>query len=41
MEASLCVEALEDALAHHGKPEIVNTDQGAQFIGLAFTGLLT
>ena len=41
MEASLCVEALEDALAHHGKPEIVNTDQGAQFTGLAFTGLLT
>jgi putative transposase len=36
-----CVEALEDALAHHGKPEIVNTDQGAQFTGLAFTGVLT
>ena len=41
MEASLCVEALEDALAHHGKPEIVNTDQGSQFTGLAFTGVLT
>src|SRR4029077_6574520 len=41
MEASFCVEALEDALAHHGKPEIINTDQGAQFTGLAFTGLLT
>ena len=38
MEASFCVEALEDALAHHGKPEIVNTDQGAQFTGSAFTG---
>ena len=37
MEASFCVEALEDALAHHGKPEIVNTDQGSQFTGLAFT----
>jgi putative transposase len=36
MEASFCVEALEDALAHHGKPEIVNTDQGAQFTGLDF-----
>ena len=35
MEASFCVEALEDALAHHGKPEIVNTDQGSQFTGLA------
>src|SRR6266436_7552433 len=41
MEASFCVEALEDALAHHRKPEIVNTDQGAQFTGLAFTGVLT
>ena len=41
MEASVCIEALEDALAHHGKPEIVNTDQGAQFTGLAFTGVLT
>ena len=41
MEASFCVEALEDALAHHGKPEIVNTDQGAQFTGLAFTAVLT
>ena len=37
MEASFCVEALEDALAHHGKPEIVNTDQGSQFTGSAFT----
>jgi putative transposase len=41
MEASFCVEALEDALAHHGKPEIVNTDQGSQFTGSAFTGVLT
>jgi putative transposase len=28
MEASFCVEALEDALAHHGKPEIVNYRSG-------------
>jgi putative transposase len=41
MEASFCVEALEDALAHHGKPEIVNADQGAQFAGSVFTGILT
>ena len=41
MEASFCVEALEDALAHHGKPEIVNTDQSSQFTGSAFTGVLT
>ena len=33
MEASFCVEALEDALARHGRPEIFNTDQGSQFTG--------
>jgi transposase InsO family protein len=27
-------------LARHGKPEIFNTDQGSQFTGLAFTGVL-
>jgi putative transposase len=41
MEASFCVEALEDALAHHCKPEIVNIDHGSQFTGSAFTGVLT
>jgi putative transposase len=40
MEAAFCVEALEDALARHGKPEIFNTDQGSQFTGVAFTGVL-
>ena len=40
MEAAFCVEALEDALARHGKPEIFNTDQGSQFTGEAFTGVL-
>jgi putative transposase len=40
MEAAFCVEALEDALARHGNPEICNTDQGSQFIGAAFTGVL-
>jgi putative transposase len=35
-----CVETLEDALARHGKPGIFNTDQGSQFTGAAFTGLL-
>jgi putative transposase len=40
MEASFCVETLEDALAHHGKPDIFNTDQGSQFTGSAFTGTL-
>jgi putative transposase len=41
MEAAFCVEALEEALARHGKPEIVNTDQGSQFTAAAFTGVLT
>ena len=41
MEAAFCVETLEDALARHGKPDIFNTDQGSQFTGTAFTGVLT
>jgi len=40
MEAAFCVETLQDALAKHGKPEIFNTDQGSQFTGAAFTGVL-
>lgn len=40
MEAAFCVETLEDALARHGRPEIINTDQGSQFTGSAFTGVL-
>ena len=40
MEAAFCIETLQDALAHHGKPEIFNTDQGSQFTGQAFTGAL-
>ena len=40
MEASFGVETLEDALAEHGKPLIFNTDQGSQFTGAAFTGVL-
>ena len=41
MEADFCVEALEEALAKYGKPEIFNTDQGSQFTGAEFTGVLT
>jgi putative transposase len=37
MEADFCVEALEEALARFGKPEIFNTDQGSQFTSMAFT----
>ena len=40
MEAAFCVATLEDALARYGKPEIFNTDQGSQFTGAAFTGVL-
>jgi putative transposase len=40
MEAEFCIEAVEEALARHGKPEIFNTDQGSQFTSIAFTGLL-
>ena len=31
MDAAFCVDALKDALAKHGTPEIFNTDQGSQF----------
>jgi putative transposase len=40
MEASFCIETLEDALARHGRPDIFNTDQGSQFTGQAFTAAL-
>ena len=40
LEADFCVAALEEALLHHGRPEIFNTDQGAQFTSQAFTGIL-
>ena len=40
MEAAFCIETLEDALTRFGKPDIFNTDQGSQFTGTAFTGVL-
>jgi putative transposase len=40
MEASFCVEALEEALAKYGKPDIFSTDQGSQFTGPSFTSVL-
>jgi putative transposase len=40
MEAAFCVEALEEALARHGRPEILNTDQGSQFTSHDFTKAL-
>jgi len=39
LDTDFCIEALEEALKK-GRPEIFNTDQGTQFTGEAFTGLL-
>jgi putative transposase len=36
MEADFCVEAVQEAMAKHGRPEIFNTDQGVQFTSAAF-----
>lgn len=41
LDAEFCIEALEEALARYGRPEIFNTDQGSQFTSPRFTGLLT
>jgi putative transposase len=40
MDVEFCLDALEEALAHHGRPEIFNTDQGSQFTSPRFTGVL-
>jgi len=40
MDTAFCVEAVEEALARHGRPEIFNTDQGSQFTSVAFTDVL-
>lgn len=40
MDAAFCVEALEEALAKYGKPEIFNSDQGSQFTSQEFTQVL-
>nr|WP_144428251.1 IS3 family transposase [Azospirillum thiophilum] len=40
MHADFCVAALEEAITRFGTPDIFNTDQGAQFTGSAFTGVL-
>jgi putative transposase len=40
MDVEFCLEALEEALACHGQPEIFNTDQGSQFTSPRFTGVL-
>ena len=40
LDSAFCVEALQEALARYGTPEIFNTDQGCQFTSEAFTWLL-
>ena len=40
LETDFCIEAVEEAVARYGKPDIFNTDQGSQFTSEAFTGLL-
>ncbi|MVA52704.1 IS3 family transposase [Agrobacterium vitis] len=40
MEAAFCIEAVEEALARYGKPDIFNTDQGSQFTSVDFTAVL-
>jgi putative transposase len=39
-DARFCVDALQEALELHGRPEIFNSDQGSTFTSLAFTGVL-
>ena len=40
LEADFCMEAVEEALARHGTPEIFNTDQGSQFTSTDFIKVL-
>ena len=40
METAFCIDAVEEALAKYGKPEIFNTDQGSQFTSTDFTAVL-
>ena len=40
MTSDFCVEALEEAIANYGTPEIFNTDQGSQFTSAKFTQVL-
>jgi len=40
MATDFCIDALEEAIRSYGKPEVFNTDQGAQFTSEAFTDVL-
>lgn len=40
LDSEFCIEAVKEAIGRYGTPEIINTDQGSQFIGRKFNGLL-
>jgi putative transposase len=40
MDVDFCIDAVEEAIAGWGKPEIFNTDQGSQYTSQAFTQML-
>ena len=40
LEADFCIEAVEEALARNGKPDIFNSDQGSQFTSIDFIKVL-
>jgi len=40
LDSAFCIEAVEEAIARYGRPEIFNTDQGCQFTSAAFTEML-
>lgn len=40
MTVDFCLDALEAAIRDCGRPTILNTDQGSQFTGTAFVGLV-
>ena len=41
LDTSFCIEALQEAIATYGKPDIFNTDQGSQFTSYEFTSIIT
>jgi len=40
MSKQWCLDVLNDAIAKHGKPEIINSDQGSQYTSFAWTNFL-
>ena len=40
LDRRFCIEALNEAMAKYGKPEVFNTDQGSQYTSEEFTGIL-